>query len=355
MFAQFTLVAPFYLSFTNMKEDNTRSIVLTLFEFFVHIACEVLFFVAAIAVFLDKAVVRLLKRLSRIKQLLVISTFIILLSIVLHTYTTTKAPTQITEERSLSERLSDVESKLSQVLSSPPVPVAAPIYIEERHYHKHYHNTTNTTNVQYVTVHNTTTTATTTAAEAKEDGSDNDDSYERERLDYALTANGARVTSASNTYCVNTTTFTGRIRTVCKNSPAQVLSPEVRPGECWGMAGHSGFVVVELGEAVVPRTVAVAHPTRAGTEGAAFAGAPRDFKVYGVEAAEGAGEKALLGSFMYDARSSAVTQEFELLRSRQRPHRAFRRVRVEILSNWGNPEWTCLYKIKIYGRGEKIN
>lgn len=228
--------------------------------------------------------------------------------------------------------LERIEHKLDHaLLDSRQYNVATTEVVHINHHHHHYHYHKNITNITNIT--------------NKNEKEKEKDLFERDRHDYALITNGARIEDSSKTYCINTRERGGGHSSLCKNTPAHILAPDgaaaVRPGECWGLAGSSGFVVIRLREAVVPRAVAVVHPTRGD-----ISGAPREFRVYGVDSPDGNNyEGTLLGSFVYDARSPEVAQEFAL----REQGAAFRYVRVEIVSNWGNSAWTCLYKVKLFG------
>ncbi|KAF6083160.1 Sad1 and UNC84 domain containing 1 [Phyllostomus discolor] len=72
--------------------------------------------------------------------------------------------------------------------------------------------------------------------------------------------------------------------------------------------------------------------------------APRDFSVYGLEN-EHQEEGQLLGQFVYDQDGESL-QTFPVLR---RPERGFQIVELRVSSNWGHPEYTCLYRFRVHG------
>lgn len=326
---------------------KSNHIVILFSEFFVRVACETLFLVTAVVVCLECTLIKLMKKLT-LMQLLFLFAFMISAFIYIAPPKQQQQPQPIkinpnNRTTDITQTLQRLEHKLNRALYKNNNTTETIIHIE--HHHHHYHNNvtnitniTTVTNTTNITLHNLT------------------DEFERERHDYALATSGTQIVRASTTYCINKTqsssSSTHSISSQCKNSPAHLLLGQERAkGECWGMEGSSGFVVLGLREAIVPRAVAVVHPTREGdgrssssSSGSAYMGAPRDFRVYGCESPDASG-KVLLGSFMYDVTNPDVMQEFEL----RRQDRAFKYVLVEIVSNWGNPEWTCLYKIKLYG------
>lgn len=345
------------LFFFKMKSNH---IVIIFSEFFVRVVCETLFLITAVVVCLECALIKLMKKLT-FMQLLFLFTFMISAFIYI---APPKQQQQQQQPQSIkinpnnrttdiTQTLQRLEHKLNSVLYKNNSTTETIVHIEHHHYHYHNNitNITTVTNTTNITLHNLT------------------DEFERERHDYTLATSGTQIVRASATYCINKThsstpssstppsisSPSSSKSSQCKNSPAHLLLGQERAkGECWGMEGSNGFVVLGLREAIVPRAVAVVHPTREGdgrgggggrsSSGSAYMGAPRDFRVYGCESPDASG-KVLLGSFMYDVMNPDVMQEFEL----RRQDRAFKYVLVEIVSNWGNPEWTCLYKIKLYG------
>ncbi|XP_068785511.1 sperm-associated antigen 4 protein-like [Struthio camelus] len=66
-------------------------------------------------------------------------------------------------------------------------------------------------------------------------------------------------------------------------------------------------------------------------------------------ALEGVGEEAaaetLLGLFLFDVDKEAV-QTFRLEKQLPRP---FQYIKFQVQSNWGNPEYTCIYRVQVHG------
>lgn len=44
-----------------------------------------------------------------------------------------------------------------------------------------------------------------------------------------------------------------------------------------------------------------------------------------------------------------MSSKFSPLRFQRRPERAFQIVELRISSNWGHPEYTCLYRFRVHG------
>ena len=330
-----------------MNDNKPRNTALVFGGLFVRVVCEALFLVAAAVVCLECTAIRAIKKLSPKQLVLFVAVFLCTLLLIFPPKREAIKPIQTREsgkpkEIDVAGALERIEHKLDNALldSSHYNATTEVVHTNHHHHHHHHHYHTNITN-----------NVTTTIDDNKNEKEKEKDLFERDRHDYALITNGARIEDSSRTYCIGTSGKGGGRghSPLCKNTPAHILAPDgaaaVRPGECWGLAGSSGFVVIRLREAVVPRAVAVVHPTRGD-----ISGAPREFRVYGVDIPDdnkydNKCEGTYLGSFVYDARSPDVAQEFAL----REQGAAFRYVRVEVVSNWGNSAWTCLYKVKLFG------
>ncbi|XP_068160892.1 SUN domain-containing protein 2-like isoform X2 [Antennarius striatus] len=147
-------------------------------------------------------------------------------------------------------------------------------------------------------------------------------------------------------------------------SPRAVIQPDVHPGNCWAFRGSRGLLVIRLSMRVSPSAVTLEHLPRALAPGGALLSAPRDFSVYvsalsprchgdgpanrcvfqGLED-EGGGQRKLLGSYRYDQGGEAL-QTFLVTEQWPRP---FQVVEVQVTSNWGHPEFTCMYRFRVHG------
>ncbi|XP_007932794.1 sperm-associated antigen 4 protein [Orycteropus afer afer] len=125
--------------------------------------------------------------------------------------------------------------------------------------------------------------------------------------------------------------------------PTVILEPDVFPGNCWAFEGDQGQVVIRLPGRVQLSDITLQHPppSVAHTEGAKSA--PRDFAVYGLQADDKT--EVFLGKFTFDVEKSEI-QTFHLQND---PPTAFPKVKIQILSNWGHPRFTCLYRVRAHG------
>ncbi|XP_025119352.2 sperm-associated antigen 4 protein [Bubalus kerabau] len=165
--------------------------------------------------------------------------------------------------------------------------------------------------------------------------------------DYALSSVGASIDlektsqdyeDANTAYFWNRFSFWNYAR-----PPTVILEPDVFPGNCWAFEGDQGQVVIRLPGRVQLSDITLQHPppTVAHTRGANSA--PRDFAVYGLQVDDET--EVFLGKFTFDVEKSEI-QTFHLQND---PPAAFPKVKIQILSNWGHPRFTCLYRVRAHG------
>ncbi|XP_056904504.1 SUN domain-containing protein 1-like isoform X5 [Takifugu flavidus] len=127
-------------------------------------------------------------------------------------------------------------------------------------------------------------------------------------------------------------------------SPRAVIQPDVNPGNCWAFRGSSGYLVIRLSMPIFPTAVTLEHTPKALTPSGKMDSAPRDFSVYGLDD-ENQERGQLLGAYTYDQDGDAV-QTFTITEVCDRP---FQMVEIQVTSNWGHPEYTCLYRVRVHG------
>ncbi|XP_052040036.1 sperm-associated antigen 4 protein isoform X2 [Apodemus sylvaticus] len=165
--------------------------------------------------------------------------------------------------------------------------------------------------------------------------------------DYALSSVGASIDlekTSSDYEDRNTAYFWNRLSFWnYARPPSVILEPDVFPGNCWAFEGDQGQVVIRLPGHVQLSDITLQHPppTVAHTGGASSA--PRDFAVYGLQADDET--EVFLGKFIFDVQKSEI-QTFHLQND---PPSAFPKVKIQILSNWGHPRFTCLYRVRAHG------
>uniref|UniRef100_A0A8D0LAJ3 SUN domain-containing protein n=1 Tax=Sphenodon punctatus TaxID=8508 RepID=A0A8D0LAJ3_SPHPU len=165
-------------------------------------------------------------------------------------------------------------------------------------------------------------------------------------VDYALESAGASVisTRCSETYETKTALLSlfGIPLWYHSQSPRVILQPDVNPGNCWAFRGSQGFAVIRLSSNIHPTAVTLEHIPRSLSPMGTIPSAPKGFAVYSL-AEEGQQEGTLLGQFVYDQDKDPIqTFHFQVTAT-------YKVVELRILSNWGHPEYTCIYRFRVHG------
>ncbi|XP_072186126.1 SUN domain-containing protein 3-like [Excalfactoria chinensis] len=134
-------------------------------------------------------------------------------------------------------------------------------------------------------------------------------------------------------------------------APEIILEPDNHPGNCWPFPGSQGHVVIKLPMAVFPTAVTMNHGIPAGAYHAeSISSAPKDFAVYGLKDEEDE-EGIFLGEFTF-VPGQAPSQTFQL---KNELSGLISYVRLQVLSNWGHPEYTCVYQFRLHGDPARDN
>ncbi|MBZ3883672.1 SUN domain-containing protein 5 [Sciurus carolinensis] len=118
--------------------------------------------------------------------------------------------------------------------------------------------------------------------------------------------------------------------------------PNMTPGNCWAFAGDRGQVTIRLAQKVYLSNLTLQHIPKTISLSGCLDTAPKDFVIYGMESSPR--EEVFLGAFQFQPENTI--QMFPL---QNQPPRAFGAVKVKISSNWGNPRFTCLYRVRVHG------
>ncbi|XP_067173435.1 SUN domain-containing protein 3-like [Apteryx mantelli] len=166
--------------------------------------------------------------------------------------------------------------------------------------------------------------------------------------DFARKASGATIvhskTSASFRNTKGILYWAGLPLLHSMKSPEVLLEPANQPGNCWSFAGSQGHVFIKLPKAIFPRAVTLEHISVRVSPGENISSAPKDFAVYGMKA-ENEEQGLFLGEFTYMAAEHA----FETFQLKNERSDSIQYVKLEVLSNWGHPEYTCVYRLRVHG------
>ncbi|KAJ1452829.1 UNC-like C-terminal-domain-containing protein [Pelagophyceae sp. CCMP2097] len=177
------------------------------------------------------------------------------------------------------------------------------------------------------------------------------------QFDFALRATGASVETKltskawtpSDSY-LPTSVWHALGRDAGIGRAEDALSQRNAFGSCFAFAGDAGALTVRLAQRVVPRSVTVEHlhPLLCDPNvNTRCQSAPRQFRILGrPKSAED--EPVVLGGGEYDSSDAAAStvQTFELLFV---DGRVFSLVTLEVLSNHGHADYTCVYRFRVHG------
>ncbi|CAE6534106.1 unnamed protein product [Rhizoctonia solani] len=204
------------------------------------------------------------------------------------------------------------------------------------------------------------------------------------RADFALYTGGGRVVPEYTTPTFSMSSASGwrrmlGIGTVHGRSPAVALVPDINVGNCWPFAGSQGQIAVLLSRNVKVDAVTIDHASKEVAYD--LRAAPRKFAIWGlVEGAdnleklakyqqqleaqsidgpvnEAQSEEAppfkpariLLAEFEYDINAKSHIQTFEISERVKQTGIDVGVVVFQIRSSWGDPNYTCLYRVRVHG------
>ncbi|KAM9843701.1 SUN domain-containing protein 1 [Aulostomus maculatus] len=167
-------------------------------------------------------------------------------------------------------------------------------------------------------------------------------------VDYALESGGGSIlsTRCSETYETKTALMSlfGLPLWYFSQSPRVVIQPDVYPGNCWAFKGSQGYLVIRLTLRILPTSFGVEHIPKSLSPTGNITSAPRNFTVFGLDD-EYQEEGKLLGQYTYQEDGESL-QTFPVM---EHNDKAFQIIEVRVLSNWGHPEYTCLYRFRVHG------
>ncbi|KAF3907771.1 hypothetical protein AA313_de0210294 [Arthrobotrys entomopaga] len=157
------------------------------------------------------------------------------------------------------------------------------------------------------------------------------------------------------------------------NEPAHVLTESTNVGDCWSFPQSSGQVSILLAEHIYPSDVTIDHVPR-GISGDDTS-APKEIEFWvhiddnsarqqvnkAASVAIGdvsdspssihyaANGYVRVASFVYDVNSQYPVQTFELPIDLQKLGIPVRSVSFRVLSNWGNEDYTSIYRLRVHG------
>uniref|UniRef100_A0A671R102 SUN domain-containing protein 1-like n=1 Tax=Sinocyclocheilus anshuiensis TaxID=1608454 RepID=A0A671R102_9TELE len=169
------------------------------------------------------------------------------------------------------------------------------------------------------------------------------------QVDYALESGGGSIlsTRCSETYETKTALMSlfGIPLWYFSQSPRVVIQPDMYPGNCWAFKGSQGYLVIRLSLSMIPTSFCLEHIPKSLSPSGNISSAPRRFSVYGLDD-EYQEEGKLLGDYTYQEDGESI-QTFPVM---EKNDKAFQIIEMRVLSNWGHPEYTCLYRFRVHGK-----
>ncbi|KAK2916778.1 hypothetical protein Q8A67_001152 [Cirrhinus molitorella] len=169
------------------------------------------------------------------------------------------------------------------------------------------------------------------------------------QVDYALESGGGSIlsTRCSETYETKTALMSlfGIPLWYFSQSPRVVIQPDMYPGNCWAFKGSQGYLVIRLSLSVIPTSFSLEHIPKSLSPSGNISSAPQRFSVYGLDD-EYQEEGKLLGDYTYQEDGESL-QSFPVM---EKNDKAFQIIEMRVLSNWGHPEYTCLYRFRVHGK-----
>ncbi|XP_032896427.1 SUN domain-containing protein 1 isoform X2 [Amblyraja radiata] len=167
-------------------------------------------------------------------------------------------------------------------------------------------------------------------------------------VDFALESGGGSIlsTRCSETYETATAVMSlfGVPLWYFSQSPRVIIQPDIHPGNCWAFKGSQGYLVIRLSVEIYPFAFTLEHVPKSLSPAGNISSAPKDFSVYGLED-EYQEEGAVFGKYTYDQDGEAIQTFFIGEKSLKK----YQIIELRIFSNWGHPEYTCLYRFRVHG------
>lgn len=166
-------------------------------------------------------------------------------------------------------------------------------------------------------------------------------------VDYAMEPSGGQVISTRCTESYNARTSVLSIFGIPiwfpSHSARIAISPGMSPGECWAFQNFPGFLVIKLVAPITVEAFSMEHISKLLVSGGKVDSAPRAFSVYGLRN-ETDHEPVKLGDYVYDIGGEPLQYFAASVHGL-----VFSLIELQIHSNHGNPNYTCLYRFRVHG------
>jgi len=197
--------------------------------------------------------------------------------------------------------------------------------------------------------------------------------------DYALESSGAQILShftsesyhryPEGTIAKAWANLFGVSGVLLGKSPIVTLQPDTHAGNCWAMDGNHGYLTVQLSLPIIPTHITIEHMSQEeSVPDSLLNSAPREIEVYGItdqnaleKMASYHGQSLSLSSSPYSIHLASILfdphdnfiQTFPIsneAKIRLQSVTSIQVVQFQILSNWGESKYTCIYRVRVHGR-----
>jgi len=121
--------------------------------------------------------------------------------------------------------------------------------------------------------------------------------------------------------------------------PEDAISRDVSLGSCWPMDGQRGYITILLQQEIMVESISIQHVSR--QEATDIRSAPHELSFFGARDDRGPSDFLLEGAYSING---PAKQTFHL-----KEPRPIRSIKVDVASNHGHPDYTCLYKVSVHG------
>uniref|UniRef100_A0A1A9WJN2 SUN domain-containing protein n=1 Tax=Glossina brevipalpis TaxID=37001 RepID=A0A1A9WJN2_9MUSC len=125
------------------------------------------------------------------------------------------------------------------------------------------------------------------------------------------------------------------------NPPGRILESKMEPGNCFAFRHGTAIVTINLPQLILIDQIGVQHISKKQSPNANIASAPKDFTVF----AKAGNQDVLLGKFRYEWNQNKLLQTFGVQSTEK-----YNMLRFHFKSNHGHPDYTCVYRIIVYGK-----
>ncbi|EEB13336.1 conserved hypothetical protein [Pediculus humanus corporis] len=168
------------------------------------------------------------------------------------------------------------------------------------------------------------------------------------RVDFALESAGGQIVSirCTETYMASPKSYVlmGWPLFTKASSPRDAITHTTAAGQCWAFVGSQGFLVIQLSHNIKVTGFTMEHMSRLLAPNGHIESAPKNFSMWGLKM-EHDSKPYLFGEYIY-LDNDETLQYFPVAHPTSEKYQM---VELKIASNHGNPNYTCLYRIRVHG------